>query len=205
MRIPTLIAAATYFVTATASLAAEGRVEAGKARAEQAGCISCHGADGIATESGLAIDKHVPNLAAEPDLYVQFQLVFFRKSTRKSEIMSAMAESLSNEDIRDLGAYYASLPPPSTPLPPDPAPEETNLGEKVARAIRCTSCHGDHYEGVDNIGRLAGQREDYLLKALGDFKSNARLATGAVGMSEVVYPLGDPEMKALAHYLSRLR
>jgi cytochrome c553 len=205
MRGLTLIAAAMYLLAATASPAAEGSAAAGKAKAEQAGCVSCHGADGIATESGLAIDKHVPNLAAEPDLYVQFQLVFFRKGTRKSEIMGAMAESLSNEDIRNLGAYYASLPPAAAPLPPDPAPEETNLGEKVAQAIRCISCHGDHFEGVDNIGRLAGQREDYLVKALGDFKSNARLATGAAGMAEVVYPLGDPEMRALAHYLSRLR
>jgi cytochrome c553 len=55
------------------------------------------------------------------------------------------------------------------------------------------------------MGRLAGQREDYLYKALRDFKSNARVATGAAGMAEVVYPLGDLEMKALAHYLSRLR
>jgi cytochrome c553 len=57
---------------------------------------------------------------------------------------------------------------------------------------------------VDNIGRLAGQREDYVYEALRDFKSGARTATGASGMAEVVYPLGDEEMKALAHYVSGL-
>jgi cytochrome c553 len=57
---------------------------------------------------------------------------------------------------------------------------------------------------VDNIPRLAGQREDSLYEALRDFKSGARTSTGAAGMAEVVYPLGDLEMKALAHYLSRL-
>jgi cytochrome c553 len=205
MRFSTVIAAAMCLAMATPSLASDDRVEAGRAKAEQAGCNGCHGANGVATESGLAIDKHVPNLAAEPDLYVQFQLVFFRKGARKSEIMGPMAEPLTNEDIGNLGAYYASLAPPNMSLPPDPAPEETDLGERVARAIHCTSCHGDHFEGVDNIGRLAGQREDYLLKALRDFKSNARVATGAAGMSEVVYPLGDGEMMALAHYLSRIR
>ena len=91
------------------------------------------------------------------------------------------------------------------PLPPDTAPDDTELGQKVAEAIHCTNCHGDHYEGVDNIGRLAGQREDYLYKALRDFKSGARTQVGAAGMAEVVYPLGDLEMKALAHYLARLR
>ena len=75
----------------------------------------------------------------------------------------------------------------------------------MADSIRCTNCHGEHYQGVDNIARIAGQREDYLYKALGDFKAGARPATGPANMAEVVYPLGDPELKALAHYLSRLR
>jgi len=204
MRIAPWIIAAASLAVSTATMAADGNPDAGKAKAEEAGCSSCHGADGVATESGIAVDKNVPNLAAEPDLYTQFQLVFFRKGVRKNELMTPMAESLSNEDIRNLGAFYASLPAPNTPLPPDAALEDTSLGEKVAAAIHCTNCHGDHYEGVDNMGRLAGQREDYLYKALRDFKSGARVATGAAGMAEVVYPLGDLEMKALAHYLSRL-
>ena len=204
MRISAWIIAAICLAVPAATMAAEGNPAAGKAKAEELGCSGCHGADGVATESGLAVDKNMPNLAAEPDLYTQFQLVFFRKGVRKNELMSPIAESLSDEDIRNLGAFYASLPAPNTPLPPDAAPEDTSLGEKVAAAIHCTNCHGDHYEGVDNMGRLAGQREDYLYKALRDFKSGARVATGAAGMAEVVYPLGDLEMKALAHYLSRL-
>ena len=187
------------------TIAAEGNPDAGKAKAEEAGCSGCHGGDGVATENGLAIDKNVPNLAAEPDLYTQFQLVFFREGVRKNELMTPMSESLSNEDIRNLGAFYASLPAPKFPLPSDSAPDDTELGQKVAQATHCTNCHGDHYEGVDNIGRLAGQREDYLYKALRDFKSGARTQVGASGMAEVVYPLGDLEMKALAHYMSRLR
>jgi len=196
--------AAMSLAVPTILIAAEGNPGAGKAKAEQAGCVGCHGTDGVATHSGLAIDRNVPNLAAEPDLYLQFQLVFFRKGVRKNEVMSAMAAPLSDEDIRNLSAFYAAMPPPNTPTPPDPAPEETKMGENLAQAVHCSNCHGDHFEGIDNIGRLAGQREDYLYKALHDFKSGARVATGAAGMAEVVYPLGDQEMKALAHYLSRL-
>jgi cytochrome c553 len=188
-----------------ATLAAEGSPAEGKAKAEAAGCFSCHGADGIATATGLATDKNVPNLAAQPDLFVQFQLVYFRNGARKNPIMNAMAQSLSDEDIRNLGAYFASLPAASVPLPPDPAPEATELGAKVALAIHCTNCHADHFEGVDNNARLAGQREDYLDKALRDFKSGARNAAGPAGMADVVYQVGDREMAALAHYLSRLR
>ncbi len=132
-------------------------------------------------------------------------MVYFRKGVRKNPLMTAMSESLSNEDIRNLGAYFASLPVPSAAPPPDTAPEDTELGQKIAQGIHCANCHGDTYEGVDNMGRLAGQREAYLYKALRDLKAGARVAPGASGMAEVVYPLGDTEMKALAHYMSRLR
>ena len=199
-----LVAAMTVAIPLAAN-AAEGIPDAGKAKAASAGCLICHGADGVATANGIATDKAIPDLAAEPDLFVQFQLVFYRKGVRKNTIMSALAQSLSNEDIRNLGAYFASLPAANAPLPPDAAPEQTELGANVARAIHCTNCHGDHYEGVDNIPRLAGQREDYSYKALRDFKSGTRTAVGAAGMADVVQPLGDLEMKALAHYLSRLR
>ena len=111
---------------------------------------------------------------------------------------------VSDDDLRDISAHCASLPGPDGSKAPDAAPQDADLGAKIAQGIHCTNCHGDHFEGVDNIGRLAGQREDYVYKALRDFKSGARTATGAAGMTEVVYPLGDTEMKALAHYVSRL-
>jgi len=196
--------AAVLLAAPSVTLAADGVPAAGKARAESGGCFTCHGAKGIATADGIAANKFVPNLAAEPDLFVQFQLVFFRNGTRKNDIMNPMAESLSDQDVRNLGAFFASLPPPPSVEPPDPAPDQTHLGEKVAQAIRCANCHGDSLEGVDNIPRLAGQREDYLYKALRDFKAGARITPGPAGMGDVVYPLGDTEMQALAHYLSRL-
>ena len=204
MRIPTWIIVAFSLAFPVATMAAEGKPDVGKARAEAAGCFACHGVDGMATADGLAADKTVPNLAGEPNLYLQFQLVFFRKGVRKNETMNAMAQQLSNDDLRDISAYYASLPGPDGSKAPDAAPQETELGAKIAAGIHCTNCHGDHFEGVDNIGRLAGQREDYVYEALRDFKSGARTATGAAGMAEVVYPLGDVEMKALAHYVSGL-
>ncbi|MGA8582546.1 MAG: c-type cytochrome [Roseiarcus sp.] len=205
MRIPIWIIVASSVAFPVAAMAAEGNPAAGKARAEAAGCFACHGVDGVATADGLATDKNDPNLAAQPDLYLQFQLVFFRKGVRKNEVMNAMAQQLSDDDLRNVSAYFASLPPPNPPASPDTAPEDTELGSKVAQAIHCTNCHGDHFEGVDNIARLAGQREDYVYEALRDFKSGARTSTGAAGMAEVVYPLGDLEMKALAHYVSGLR
>ena len=204
MRIPAWIVAAFSLAVPAAAMAAEGKPDVGKARAEAAGCFACHGVDGVATADALAADKNIPNLAGEPDLYLQFQLVFFRKGVRKNEVMNAMAQQLSDDDVRNISAYFASLPAPKAPTAPDAAPKDTELGSKIAQGIHCTNCHGDHLEGVDNIARLAGQREDYVYEALRDFKSGARTSTGAAGMAEVVYPLGDEEMKALAHYVSQL-
>src|SRR5580693_8477727 len=135
MRIPIWIIVAFSVAFPTATMAAEGNPAAGKARADALGCFACHGADGVATADALAADKNVPNLAHQTDLYLQFQLVFFRKGVRKNEVMNAMAEQLSNDDLRDISAYFASLPGPDGSKAPDTAPQETELGSKIAQGI----------------------------------------------------------------------
>ena len=65
MRIPPWIIVALSVAAPGAAIAAEGHPDAGKAKAEAAGCFTCHGVDGVATENGLAIDKNVPNLAGQ--------------------------------------------------------------------------------------------------------------------------------------------
>ena len=166
-------------------------VEAGKALAE--GCAGCHGADGV-SQTALT-----PSLAGEPDEYVQWQLVYFRAGGRKSEVMMPIAQALSNEDIRNLGAYYASLPPPR---PDATADALARVGEKVAVQHRCRSCHSDDYTGFRAAARLAGQREEVLLQALRDFKSGTRIANGVASMADVTYELNDADMQALAHFMA---
>jgi len=164
---------------------------AGKALAE--GCAGCHGADGVSKMPLTA------SLAGQSDEFVQWQLVYLRSGLRKSEVMNPIAEALSNEDIRNLGAYYASLPPPPPSVEPDALAQ---IGEKIALSHRCRSCHGDDYNGFRAAARLSGQREDVLLKALRDFKSGARISSGVASMSDVTYELTDADMQALAHYLA---
>ena len=130
-------------------------VAAGKALAE--GCAGCHGGDGV-SQTALT-----PSLAGQPDEFIQWQLVYFRSGARKSDVMQPIAEALTNEDIRNLGAYYASLPPPKPQAATD---EPAQNGEKLAAQHRCKSCHSDDYSGFRAAARLAGQREDVLLKAL---------------------------------------
>ena len=166
-------------------------VSAGKELAE--GCAGCHGADGVSQM------PFTPSLAAQPDEFVQWQLVYFRSGARKSEVMGPIAEALKNEDIRNLGAFYASLAPPK----PAPAPDAVaDNGEKLAVQHRCKSCHADDYNGFRAAARLSGQREDVLVKALQDFKSGRRVGSGVASMAEVTYELSDADMVALSHYMA---
>jgi len=167
---------------------------AGKEKAEL--CIGCHG------ENGVSQTENVPSLAGQPDLFVQWQLVFFRSGTRKSEQMQPVVEQISNEDIRNLGAYFASLAPPRAPA--DDSPDLSKKGAQAAAGRRCAACHTDTYAGTKAVARVAAQREDYLLKALHDYKSGARSGGGMAAMAEVVYPLSEEEITALAHYLAHL-
>jgi cytochrome c553 len=174
------------------SLAAD--LEAGKKKAEL--CAACHG------DVGISQMENVPSLAGQPDQFIQWQLVFFRAGTRKNEQMQPIVEQIDNEDIRNLGAYFASLTPPKAP--PDDNPDLSQKGAQAAVGRRCASCHTDNFAGTKAVARIAGQREEYLLKALRDYKSGVRSGGGMAAMADVAYPLSEEEITALAHYLAYL-
>ena len=174
------------------SLAADP--EAGKKKAEL--CAACHG------DVGISQMENVPSLAGQPDQFIQWQLVFFRAGTRKNEQMQPIVEQIDNEDIRNLGAYFASLTPPKAP--PDDNPDLSQKGAQAAVGRRCASCHTDSFAGTKAVARIAGQREEYLLKALRDYKSGVRSGGGMAAMADVAYPLSEEEIIALAHYLAHL-
>ena len=180
---------------ACGSPACAADIAAGKEKAEL--CVGCHG------EGGISQLENTPSLAAQPDLFIQWQLVFFRAGTRKNEQMQPIVEQLTNGDIRNLGAYFASLDPPKAPKPDD-NPELSKKGAQAAVGRRCASCHTDSYAGTKGVARIAGQREEYLVKALSEYKSGARAGGSMAAMADVAYPLSEEEIEALAHYLAHL-
>jgi cytochrome c553 len=170
-------------------------VAAGKALAD--GCAGCHGEDGVSQT------PMTPSLAGEPDDFIQWQLVYFRGGSRKSDVMEPIAQSLDNPEIRNLGAYYASLAPPK-PTPALPSDTLAEAGAKLAVQHRCKSCHGDDYGGVGPAARLAAQREDVTLQALRDFKTGKRVGSGVASMADVTFDLSDADLVALSHYMATL-
>jgi len=176
------------------STAAAADLAAGKAKAEI--CAGCHG------ENGISTTENIPSLAGQQDQFIQWQLVYFRAGSRKNEAMQPIVEQLSNDDIRNLGAYFASLTPPKSP--PDNDADLSKKGAQAAMGRRCASCHTDSFAGTKGVARLTGQREEYLTKALLDYKSGARFGGAGGAMTDVAYPLHDEEITALAHYLAHL-
>ncbi len=192
---PIKIIAALLLIAYGGSPALTADLDAGKAKAEI--CAACHG------DGGISQTENIPSLAGQPDAFIQWQLVFFRAGTRKNELMQPIVEELNNDDIRNLGAYFASLTPPQA-AKPDDDPNLSAKGAQAAAGRRCASCHTDSYAGTKAVARIAGQREEYLLKALHDYKSGVRAGGGMAAMADVAYPLSEEEIVALAHYLAHL-
>ena len=187
---------ASALVAAGALTAGEARaaadIAAGKAKAEV--CAGCHG------DNGIPELTNVPSITGQHDKFLQWQLVFFRSERRKSDFMNPIAKDLSDEDVRNLGAYFASLPRVAVPVDkPDPALLAT--GKTIVAEHHCSACHQDDFEGKDAAPAIAHQHKDYLAKALTDYRSGARPSTGVAAMNEAASGLSDPEIEAVASYL----
>lgn len=176
---------------------AKGNIEAGHAKAKEV-CAACHG------ENGWSDMEGVPNLAGNADLFLQWQLVYFRNGRRVSEIMGPIANTLTDSDINNVGAYFASLPPVNAPATADAKPELTAAGKAAVAEHRCASCHGDNFLGLRAAARLANQREDYLVKALAGYRDHSRPSQGVGAMNDAAASLSDDEIAALSHFLARL-
>jgi cytochrome c553 len=163
--------------------------------ARLATCLACHG------EKGQSSTPEVPSLGAQPAFYVTIQLFMFREKLRVVELKNKATQGLSNDDLRKLADYIAELPPPrSAGGPADP--ERIERARALIEQNRCNFCHDRDYAGGQNVPRLAGQREDYLVKALREFKNNTRRGYDA-SMADVLYPISDEQILDLAYFLAR--
>ena len=162
-----------------------------------AACLSCHG------EKGVSENPEVPSLAGMPAEFGLIQLFLFRQGTRKIEIMNDLAKDMSDDDLRKFSDYFAKLSPPQ-PTGGAPDPAIAARAQAVIAKNHCNSCHLPSFAGQAQMPRLAAQREDYLAKALRDYKSGQRPGYDAT-MDEVIRPISDADIADLAHYLSRLK
>jgi cytochrome c553 len=178
---------------AIALVAAAGASAADKAEP----CKTCHG------ETGNSAIPMTPSLAGHSAGYTTLQLVLFRERQRRDDVMMPLAANLSDEEIGDLAAFFAEQKP--EPVDP-PAPDESTMerGRAIADARHCGSCHLPDFSGREQMARLAGQREDYLVKAMTDYRDGRRAGLDGM-MTGLLRDVGDDDIAALAHFLANQR
>jgi len=176
-----------------AALASAGAAAQAPTSAEV--CAGCHGKDGNATLPGI------PVLAGQTSRYLYLQLRDFQEGRRSNEQMSPMVKAMTRDDMRALADWYSKQKPAPQPFTPDP--EKVRLGQLKAAETLCTMCHLGGFMGQNEIPRVAGQRYDYVVKQLGDFKARRR-TNDAGNMTSVSNTLSDADIENLAHYLASL-
>jgi cytochrome c553 len=159
-------------------------------------CLACHG------EKGKSENPEVPSLGAQPAGYTLIQLYLFREKQRKVELMNEYAKGLSDDDLRQFSDAIAKLPAPAPASDIDAA--RMQRGYAIIEKNHCNICHQSNLAGRDNVPRIAAQREDYLLKALREYKSNTRVVYEPV-MLEPLRPLTDADIVELAYTIARMK
>ena len=183
----------TLFTILTASLPAGAQQPVPAARL--ALCGTCHGDDGQSRLAG------VPSLAGQPRLFIENRLVMIREGLSEIAPMKGMLDGLSDAELTDLSHHFAAKPAP----PPATTRDATRAarGARLAERALCGSCHLPDHRGREQIPRLAGQREDYLLASMRQFLGG--MVKGRdTAMINALQGLGDADLVDLAHYLATL-
>ncbi len=190
---------------ASCSVWAQGSIEAGKAKSLT--CAGCHGADG---NSLIPIN---PKLAGQHAKYLEKQLQELKlggqtggKQGRYDPAMSAMAVSLSDEDIADLAAYYSSLPPTEGTTPEEAVDRGKVLyaaGDLQRGITACIACHGPRGNGTELSGfpKISGQHPDYIKAQLVKFRSGERNNDMNAMMRDIAKKLTDEDIEILSQYM----
>lgn len=160
-------------------------------------CISCHGAQ------GRSPTPSVPSLAGQPKLFIENQLVLIREGLREVPQMKGVLDGVADAEIVQLATYFAAQPPPvATTAAPDAA--KYRRGQDLAARSHCGSCHLPDYSGRQQVPRLAGQHEAFLLHALRQFRDHPGLGRDTI-MAASLHGMKDEDLADLAHYLAHLR
>lgn len=201
----TLAVASVTSLTAVTSQAQEvkGDVKAGEKKIAM--CIGCHGIQGY--QASFPEIYKVPMISGQGAKYIVAALAAYKQGDRKHPTMRGIAESLSDQDMADVAAYYAASGSGGAAPAAAPAPSD-----KVAQLITkgaCISCHGEGFnKPIDPAyPKVAGQHADYLFVALKSYKTenNANIGRANGVMAGVAKQFSNAELKELSKYIGGLQ
>jgi cytochrome c553 len=132
---------------------------------------------------------------------MEIQLYLYRERMNRNDVMNEAMTGVRNEDLGIIAELLARLPPPVAAKDGvDPA--RIDRGRTLIHQHRCDVCHNPDLSGRENVPRIAGQREDYLLKVLRGYKDNTRPGYDA-SMGEVLQPISEQDIQDLAYFAAR--
>lgn len=179
-------------------------VEAGKAKSIT--CAACHGAD------GNSINPEWPSLAGQHADYTAKQIAAYKNGDRDNVLMTGMVLTLTDQDMADLGAFYAAQNPILRTAPP----ETVDQGQRIYRSgvaesgvPACAACHGPAGKGnpLADYPAVRGQHATYLVATLKEYAAGTRTSDKRQNqmMRNIAAGLTEEQMRAVAGYMQGLR
>jgi len=175
--------------------------------AKVAMCVGCHGIVGY--KSSFPEVYRVPKIAGQSAKYIAASLNAYKTGERKHPTMRGIAETLTEQDIADVAAYYEKLGAEERkPLADKPNREPDAQVAALLQKAACASCHGANLsKPIDpSYPRIAGQNNDYLFVALKAYKTQDNPNVGRTNgvMGAIAKQFSNAELKALANYVASL-
>ena len=204
----TIFTVAVSFVTvsslAQGTPAIKGDAKAGETK--NATCIGCHGIVGY--QASFPEIYKVPKISGQSGTYITAALNAYKGGTRKHPTMRAISESLTDQDIADLSAYYSMHGALNGQSLPEKAAAPIAVVQALLNKAYCASCHGANFSKPIDAAypKIAGQHADYLFVALKAYKveNNAKVGRSNAIMGGMAKQYTNAELKQLANYLSSL-
>ncbi|NBX56089.1 MAG: cytochrome c4 [Betaproteobacteria bacterium] len=194
------VAAVTCVTTATLAQEIKGDAQAGSKKIAM--CIGCHGIKGY--QASFPEVYKVPMISGQGGKYIVSALNAYKAGDRKHPTMRGIAQSLSDQDMADIAAYYEQHGI-AGPVPEKAADASGKAAELLAKGA-CVSCHGPNFsKPIDpSYPKIAGQHKDYLFVALKSYKSEGQATWGRNNgvMGGIAKQFSNAELKELAQYIS---
>ncbi len=191
-------------VTLASAQAQETKGDAKAAESKIAMCIGCHGIPGY--QASFPEVYRVPKISGQNAKYIVAALNAYKKGERKHPSMRGISESLTDQDMADVAAYYEQHGRTDAPLKPAAAPSAQV--DALIKKGACVSCHGDNFsKPVDpSYPKIAGQYKDYLFVALKSYKVEGQATWGRNNgvMGGIAKQFSNAELKAMANYIGGL-
>ena len=203
-----LLTLSTLLVTTLTAVSAQSQEIKGDAKAGEtkiAMCIGCHGIPGY--QASFPEVYKVPKISGQNAKYIVASLNAYKQGERKHPSMRGISQSLTDQDMSDLAAYY-ELHGKTEAVAEAKIPEASAKVAELLKKGACVSCHGESFNKPvsDAYPKVAGQHADYLFVALKSYKTEGNATWGRANgiMGGISKQFSNAELKQIAGYVSAM-